>query len=121
MKLRFLLLAPQAIATCVHYRIALAFRRVEVLNRKAPALQARIAWPSESEISRAVHFAARILPGVHCLPQALAVRELMHRYGRPCDLRIGVATAGGFRAHAWVESDGRIVHGQTGQTFAALQ
>ncbi|MBL8295345.1 MAG: lasso peptide biosynthesis B2 protein [Bryobacterales bacterium] len=120
-KAKFLLLAPVAFRLCLKYKLLLAFRPVAVLNRDSPALRDRIGWPSTSDISRAVYFSARFLPGLRCLPQAFAVRDLMHRYGRPCELRIGVATAGGFRAHAWVTSGGQVVHGQTADSFVPLE
>jgi len=119
-KAKFLLLAPVAFQVCLKYKLLLAFRPVSVLNRAAPPPRNRVGWPSTSDISRAVYFSARFLPGLRCLPQAFAVRDLMSRYGRPCELRIGVATAGGFRAHAWVSSGGQIVHGHTAGAFVPL-
>jgi hypothetical protein len=49
----------------------------------------------------------------NCLNRALATQVLLGRRGQEVDLRIGVATdaSGNFRAHAWIESDGRIVLG----------
>ena len=68
----------------------------------------RIAW--------AVRTAARYLPGSACLAQALAADALMERHGHASSLRIGVARteAGGLEAHAWVESEGRVVIGGGG-------
>lgn len=119
-KAKFLLLAPAAFQLCLKYKLLLAFRPAAVLNRDAPPLRHPIGWPSTPDISRAVYFSARFLPGLRCLPQAFAVRDLMRLYGKPCELRIGVATAGGFRAHAWVTSGGQVVHGQTAGAFVPL-
>jgi hypothetical protein len=49
----------------------------------------------------------------NCLVRALAGKWLMHRKGLPVELRIGVHKNGaeGVRAHAWLESEGRIVLG----------
>jgi len=57
--------------------------------------------------------AQRVVPGATCLPQALAAEALLKRGGLPADLRIGVmkGASGKLLAHAWVESDGRIVVG----------
>lgn len=65
----------------------------------------RVAW--------AVVVASRYVPGARCLAQALATQVLLHRRGCPTNLRIGVARGkeGQLRAHAWVESQGRIVIG----------
>ena len=67
----------------------------------------RIAW--------AVRVASRYVPAATCLPQALAVRMLLKRQGYPARLHIGVAKGerGQLEAHAWVESQGRIVVGNS--------
>ena len=71
-----------------------------------PAYARRVAW--------AVERASRFVPLATCLPQALAAECLLRRVGQPTQLRIGVAKdlAGHFLAHAWIESDGRIVVGR---------
>ena len=48
-----------------------------------------------------------------CLPQALAAQLLLVRRGFPARLRLGVAKGdrGQVRAHAWMETDGRVVTG----------
>jgi Transglutaminase-like superfamily len=48
-----------------------------------------------------------------CLTQALAVRLLLVRRGYPARLRLGVTRGerGEVLAHAWVESDGRVIIG----------
>jgi len=73
--------------------------------RKETAPVDRIAW--------AVRTASRYAPAATCLTQALATKFLLARSGHAATVRIGVARAGGgeFQAHAWVESDGRIVIG----------
>jgi hypothetical protein len=69
--------------------------------------------PSPERIAWAVRVASRGLPAATCLSQALAVRALLLRQGYPAQLRIGVAKGetGQLDAHAWVESEGRIVIG----------
>ena len=69
--------------------------------------------PSPEHIARAVTVASRFLPAATCLPQALAVRELLKRQGYPANLHIGVTKGKGgqLEAHAWVESEGRVVIG----------
>jgi hypothetical protein len=55
----------------------------------------------------------RLLSRNPCLPKALAVLILFHRAGVPAELRLGVTREadGPVEAHAWVESDGRVVIG----------
>jgi hypothetical protein len=76
----------------------------------------RVAW--------AVEAASRHTPGIKtCLAQALAAQVLLARRGHPALLHIGVARGdrGQFEAHAWVESEGRIVIGGSGlERFAPL-
>ena len=65
----------------------------------------RIAW--------AVVVASRYIPFTKCLTQALVAQILFAQYGYAAHLRIGVKKDGRKRlkAHAWVESQGRIVVG----------
>ncbi|MFQ5849215.1 MAG: lasso peptide biosynthesis B2 protein, partial [Candidatus Binatia bacterium] len=70
--------------------------------------------PSADRIVWAVMAARRyVLRARPCLTQALAVQVLLKRRGYPAHLRIGVARTGTgqLRAHAWVESQDRVVLG----------
>lgn len=60
----------------------------------------------------AVRVASRYMPGIKCLARALTTQVLLGRRGYQTQLRIGVAKGqGGLEAHAWVESQGRVVIG----------
>ena len=65
------------------------------------------------QVTWAMAQAQRVVPRATCLPQALAAESLLTRGGLPADLQIGVMKTpqGKLLAHAWVESDGRIVVG----------
>ncbi len=69
--------------------------------------------PSANRIAWAVRVASRYVPAAMCLAQALAVRMLLEQQGYPSQLHIGVAKneRGRLEAHAWVESQGRIMVG----------
>lgn len=69
--------------------------------------------PSKNDVVWAVTIASRYVPGATCLVQALAAERLLKRAGHPAQLRIGVANQPAFRAHAWVESDGKVLLGET--------
>lgn len=74
---------------------------------------------SEEQIVWAVARASHYVPGAHsCLPRALAAHVLLRREGHPSDLRIGVALDEHkkLQAHAWVESRGKVVIGDTDLT-----
>jgi len=116
-----LALIPLAFQACIKYRILSRWRPFGEIVQNAPALRARKSGHTTSDISRAIRITARFVPGANCLPQALAMRELMHRYGRVCQVQLGVANAGSFRAHAWVTSEGAIVHGGTEAHFTVLE
>lgn len=78
-------------------------------NAAPQAAVDRILW--------ALSAASRVLPGgATCLTQALAGYIWLGRKGRPADLRIGVArdSEGSLLAHAWLQSDDRMVLGDMG-------
>lgn len=114
-------LLVQAAAVLALVRVALLilpFKAVAPLARK---LQGRGQGsggdaPTIGDIVWAVGVASRRVTGGTCLTQALAGSVLLARNGYPSDLRIGVRRdpIRGFEAHAWLERDGDIVLGQTG-------
>jgi hypothetical protein len=61
----------------------------------------------------AVRLGSRYVPAATCLTQALVGKLLLARRGLDATLRVGVAfsDSGSLQAHAWVESNGRIVLG----------
>lgn len=65
------------------------------------------------EIARAVRLASRYVPRATCLVQALATQILLGRHGHTGEVHIGVALDPklGFRAHAWVKSQGEVLVG----------
>lgn len=70
--------------------------------------------PNTEQIVEAVNRSSRIMTGdAKCLARALTTQALMLRCGHSSEFRIGVAKGekGQFEAHAWVESQGRIVIG----------
>ncbi len=66
-------------------------------------------------VVRAIDGVSRRLPGMTCLTQALAARAMLTRRGIPARLRIGVRPGASLSspldAHAWIESDGRLLVG----------
>jgi hypothetical protein len=77
--------------------------------------------PTTERIGWAIAAAKRFIPRGNCLPQALAAESLLARSGYPVELRIGVLKThqGRLEAHAWVESDGRLVVGDLTQGLSA--
>lgn len=70
-----------------------------------PSYRERAAWA----VSAVGH---RLFPRNPCLTEAFVAQLMLRRRGFPATLRIGVATdEGRFKAHAWVESEGRIIVG----------
>jgi hypothetical protein len=82
----------------------------EKLGRVRPDRGGAIGPP---EIGRAVRLASRYVPRASCLVQALSTQILLGRHGHVGKVHIGVALDPelGFRAHAWVESQGKILVG----------
>jgi len=61
----------------------------------------------------AIQTASMGVPRATCLAQALALQVLLRRRGIDCRLRLGVAhdATAGLVAHAWLESEGRVLIG----------
>ena len=77
------------------------------LSRKRSVPVDRVVW--------AVTVASRYVPGATCLTQALVTKLMLTRNGHDATVRFGVARSdkGQFQAHAWVESGGHIVIGDS--------
>jgi len=70
---------------------------------------------SEDQLVWAVGTASRYLPKATCLAQALTLQLFLKQSGRKAYLYIGVngGEGGHLNAHAWVESQGRILIGES--------
>jgi hypothetical protein len=90
------------------HRLVAKLRRMEPIFSEADSANIeKIVW--------SVAVASRYVPAATCLTQALAGQILLAQYGEPALLQIGVAKneVGKLEAHAWVESRGRIVIGDS--------
>jgi transglutaminase superfamily protein len=116
---RRLLLAAGVVVACVRVLLwLLPFSRlVWLLERttRRSACVAPVHLPDDTivAVSWAVTVAARYVPRATCLTQSLAAQWLFAWFGHPTVLRIGVAKANdkSLLAHAWLESEGRVVLG----------
>lgn len=73
-----------------------------------------LASPTIDNIVKAVNISTRYMPGgSKCLARAFTTQVLMSRWGYIPQLKIGVTKGeqGQLKAHAWVESQGRVVIG----------
>ncbi|MDQ6663590.1 MAG: lasso peptide biosynthesis B2 protein [Acidobacteriota bacterium] len=86
-----------------------SLKRLQAVN--LPLLK---SIPPEASIW-AVKAASRYVPRVTCLTQALALESILAMQGIEARMHFGAAKSvdGRFRAHAWVESQGKIVLGET--------
>ena len=85
---------------------AIVARQQRLAWRVVPVRADRVVW--------AVETASRAIPGMkNCLVQAVAAEAMLIQAGYPCELRIGAAKKAPDEliAHAWVESEGRVVIG----------
>ena len=118
---KFVRLAPRDRAVLTRTVVALALSRLVTwvfpfpLGRRMMVGKRRAdrTTITGDEVRWAMHHAQRVIPRATCLPQAIAAEALLTRGGLPAHLQIGVKkTADGkLTAHAWVESNGRIVVG----------
>lgn len=112
-------LLVSALFRLVAIRIGLWVLPLQVILRRLETLKVsktfRVCTPEQ--IAWAIRLVSRYLPGTgNCLVQSLAARAMLARQGYLPHLRIGAAKdeSGGFKAHAWVECDGRIIIGAVG-------
>lgn len=97
----------------------LPFQTLRSLLARLSQPTAKLQMSDPTDVDRvvwAVMVASRYVRGVRCLAQALATQVLLEQRGYPTDLRIGFTRikGGQMLAHAWVESEGRVVIGGTG-------
>lgn len=96
----------------------LPFRAVLGIPRWRDSLSAASSQLASIPVGRlcwAVQAAARRIPGASCLTRALALQHLLACAGQSSRVRIGVAkNASGLESHAWLESRGEILIGNTG-------
>jgi hypothetical protein len=105
----------RATAAVMAFRLALWVVPYRFLARLRPAVRAvpgREASPPQ-RIAWSVRAAGRRIPRATCLTRALAGRWLLERAGHPATLHYGWRNDadGRFRAHAWLESGGRVLIG----------
>jgi Transglutaminase-like superfamily len=115
-----------AFCLVVFARLVLWVIPFTVINRRlASPVRPRTLSPRRDVdyFMSAIERTSRYVPGATCLTQALAARLLLARSGFDATLRFGARRneSGGFEAHAWVESNGKIVsHEQAGPVFSPL-
>lgn len=116
---QWLLIKALVLVCCV--RLALWLMPLRVLRRMAK-ISSSVSSPARPQlhshvvrkIASSVRRASRYVPAASCLTQALATQVLLARRGQVTNLRIGVTNGdeGGFKAHAWLESNGEIIIGR---------
>jgi hypothetical protein len=92
----------------------LPYRLVERGTRRLRSWMWRPVVSSEvAQVAPIVVSAARYVPRATCLAQALTAQIMLARRGAPSEIKFGVRTTheAGFEAHAWLESEGRILIG----------
>jgi len=105
-------LCGEAILWTLRARLALA--RVRFDGARSALVKQVASTPGDGidDVTEAISRAARLLPGTHCLAQALAGQAMLARHGHRSTLHLGVEKHGsGVRAHAWVEIGGRVLTG----------
>ena len=116
-------LLTQSVVALISIRLGLSFLRFETLRRAIdrlskiepggaapqPRLVRKVIW--------SINVVSTYLPFRNCLNRALAAQLLLARRGQPVDLSIGVrrSTEGEFKAHAWIEYNGRVVLGHVAE------
>jgi hypothetical protein len=115
-----LLIKALALVCCI--RLGLWLLPFRLLKDKVEKIAARVNSVSPHpqdfrmvrKVASCVRRVSRYVPASTCLAQALATQVLLARRGQNTKLRIGVIKScdGELRAHAWLESDGKIIIGR---------
>lgn len=96
--------------------VALPFATVRrIVARRYRRIEDKPSRPALERVTWAIEVTSHYVPGgSNCLVRALASEYILGRFGYPSELKIGVAkgAAGELAAHAWLESDGRVVIGE---------
>jgi len=102
--------AAYVTAAIVGIRLLGIRRMLKWADRPIPTVDAekKVAECAEyaEKLVIAVARVGRRIPGGGCLPQSLALTRMLRGRGMPAETKIGVKTADGFHAHAWVEVGG---------------
>jgi hypothetical protein len=108
-------LAIRTISLVALVRLGLWLLPFRTLQRWCEALARpkQAATAETREIVWAIRLASRYVPCSTCLVQSLAAQILLARHGLESQVHIGVARdqERGFRAHAWVQSQGKVIVG----------
>ena len=85
----------------------------DLLTRVGPMLAGENEKFSVERLAWAVGVASRFVPKATCLAKALAMHVLLQQAGHEVFLHIGVTNneEGNLKAHAWIESQGRVLIG----------
>ncbi len=110
---RLLLRAIGAVAGVRVLLWLLPLQRLRTLIERTSRASRHALAASPEEIVWAVTAAAHYIPRATCLTQALSALWLLQRTGGSGLLRLGVARGedGAIKAHAWLESGGRVMIG----------
>lgn len=96
------------------------WRLLQQATARYPSTPSSQSDISINRLTWSIQKTSRCVPQATCLTQAAAAYLLLSRHGYPAEIRIGVGKSenGKFEAHAWVESEGKVVIGGSGPTGA---
>lgn len=88
-------------------------RRLAASRRGEESASANTHGARRLRIASAVRIVSHLVPAATCLTQALAAQALLRLRGDWANLCLGVTRGdqGEFKAHAWLEANGKIVIG----------
>ena len=118
-------LIAQAMFWVIFFRACLSLLPYKLLRKFAPfdnqnhGDDVEVDWDVVRNVVRSVRVCSRYIPSASCLTQALATRSILLSKGQTCYLKIGVGRDDddNFIAHAWIESNGRIIIGKSADIY----
>lgn len=101
---------------CMPYKMLKKIIPFENLRQKKDA---KLDWNEVKNVVDAIRLCSYYVPYATCLTQALATRTILRSRGQSSQLRIGVGRDENneFIAHAWIESDGKIIIGKSANMY----
>lgn len=111
-----------AYSTVLHMTRLLKSGSYKVLLENPAASPRYLSRYDAARVGKAVSFAARLVPGATCLPQALSVQRMLGRRGMRAVVSVGVQDINGkLQGHAWIEDRGVVIVGGSKQQIDAYR
>jgi hypothetical protein len=100
----------------------LPFKSIEQIIKKFTVISnSNGSQFSIEKLTWSINVMSSYTPKATCLNRALAAKILLSQYHHPSDVKIGVSrNEGEFEAHAWLESNNKLILGQSEKNYIPI-